>query len=47
MSVVGTVSRLVQLSPRRIAVGFGYCLREPALLLGARQLGNEVDPSRQ
>jgi len=27
----------------RIAVGFGDCLREPALLLGGRQLGNEVD----
>ena len=27
----------------RIALGFGDCLREPALLLGGRQLGNEVD----
>ena len=43
MRVVGTVSRLIQLSPR-IAVGFGYCLCEPALLLGGRKLGNEVDP---
>ena len=44
MRVVGTVSRLIQLSPR-IAVGFGNGLSEPALLLGGRQLGNEVDPS--
>src|SRR5262249_45207052 len=43
MSIVGTVSRLIQLSPR-IAVGFGDCLRKPALLLGGRKLGNEVDP---
>ena len=42
-SVVRTVSRLIQLSPR-IAVGFGNGLSEPALLLGGRQLGNEVDP---
>jgi hypothetical protein len=41
--IVGTVSRLIQLSPR-IAVGFGNGLREPALLLGGKQLGNEVDP---
>ena len=40
---MGTVSRLIQLGPS-VAVGFGYCLCEPALLLGGRQLGNEVDP---
>jgi hypothetical protein len=26
------------------AVGFGYCLRQPAPLLGGRQLGKEVNP---
>src|SRR6516162_8418184 len=43
LRVVGTVSRLIQLSPR-IAVGFGNGLSEPALLLGGRQRCDQPPP---